>query len=107
VRILDPDEKLLPDMSARITFLADQPKGEGSANEPHAVLVDPDAIKRSSQGDSFVWVVTDGRVRRVLVETTGQVGERVRISKGLNGGEALVTSDVALDENDRVKATKP
>jgi RND family efflux transporter MFP subunit len=107
VRVLNADERLLPDMSARITFLAEEAKGAEdeaqAAEQKRVVLVAPAAVKRSAQGDSFVWVVTDGRVRRVPVETAGQVGDKVRVSGGLAGGETLVTSDVELDENDRVE----
>jgi multidrug efflux pump subunit AcrA (membrane-fusion protein) len=96
-------------MSARVTFLADESKsdagdGAGGSAPPRSVLVAPAAVKRSAQGDTFVWVVTDGTVRRVVVETAGQVGDKVRVTGELKGGEALVTSDAELEENDRVAA---
>jgi RND family efflux transporter MFP subunit len=99
VRILQPDAKLLPDMSARVTFL--QPPEAGAAAAP-AVLVPASAVRRDAQGESFVWVVTDGRARQQRVETGGDVGDRIRISSGLNGGEAVVVSGEPTHEGQRV-----
>jgi RND family efflux transporter MFP subunit len=101
VHILEPDEKLLPDMSARVTFLQ---AGESDTAEQPAVLVPAGAVRRDEQGDSFVWVVNDGRVRRQTVETGGDVGDRVRIASGLNGGEAVVIGDSELRDGQRVTA---
>jgi len=100
VHIREPDARLLPDMSARITFLADAPP-PGEA-EPPAVLVPAGALRRDQRGDSFVWVVGDGRARQVRVETAGEVGDRVRIAKGLKGGEAVVVGDAPLQDDQRV-----
>jgi HlyD family secretion protein len=90
VRILEPDEKLRPDMSVRITFLREAqaaPGGEG------AVLAPREAV-RSEAGGSFVWIVTQGRLRRQSVETGGDAGSgQVIVTHGLAGGEALVVSE--------------
>jgi RND family efflux transporter MFP subunit len=99
VRILQPDEKLLPDMSARVTFL--QPPEAGAAAEP-AVLVPATAVRRDAQGESVVWVVQDGRVRRQRIETGGDVGDKVRITSGLQGGETVVVSGEPTQDGQRV-----
>ncbi len=99
VHILEPDNKLLPDMSARVTFL--QPAQPGTAAAP-AVLVPATAIHRDAQGDSFVWVVNDGRVRQQRIETGGDVGDKVRITSGLQGGEAVVVSGAPARDGQRV-----
>ena len=54
---------------------------------------------------SFVWVVTGGVVRRQAIETAGERGGQLVVTKGLAGGEALVTaSDVdPLREGVRVQ----
>jgi RND family efflux transporter MFP subunit len=98
VHILQPDAQLLPDMSARVTFL--QPPEPGAA-EP-AVLVPAKAVRRNAQGDSFVWVVDDGRVRQQRIETGGDVGDRIRITSGLQGGEAVVASGEPTRDGQRV-----
>jgi RND family efflux transporter MFP subunit len=101
VHILEPDAKLLPDMSARITFLADPPP-PGQAEKP-AVLVPGTAVRRDPQGNVYVWEVSEGRVRRVPVETAGEVGDRARIAKGLKGGEAVVTGEADLRDGQGVR----
>jgi RND family efflux transporter MFP subunit len=99
VHVIEPDAKLLPDMSARVTFL--QPADPAAAAEP-AVLIPAAAIQRDAQGNSYVWVVTDGRVRQQRVESAGGVGDKVRIRNGLQGGEALVVSGTPTRDGQRV-----
>jgi RND family efflux transporter MFP subunit len=100
VHILQPDAKLLPDMSARITFL--QPAEQVAATAESVVLVPSSALRRTDGGDAAVWVVSDGVARRRIVEARGDVGDKVRIAEGLNGGEAVVVGDVALEDGQRV-----
>ncbi len=90
VRILEPDSKLLPDMSVRIAFL--DPLPPEKAKQP-AMLVPAAAVRRDETDHRFVWTVIDGRVRRTVVETAGQVGDRVRVISGLSGGDTVVVSD--------------
>jgi RND family efflux transporter MFP subunit len=99
VHILHPDGKLLPDMSARVTFL--QPAEKAASAEP-AVLIPSGALRRDAQGENFVWVVTDGRVRQQRIETAGEVGGKLRVTTGLKGGEAVVVTGDPAREGQRV-----
>jgi len=99
VHILKPDEKLLPDMSARVTFLTPP---EPDRHEEPAVLVPATAVHRDAQGDMIVWLVRDGRAQATRVETAGDVGDKIRIADGLSGGETVVVGDVALRDGQRV-----
>jgi RND family efflux transporter MFP subunit len=100
VRILEPDGKLLPDMSARVGFLPDLP-AEGAANRP-AILAPAAAVRRENDGRSYVWAVDGGHARRLEVETAGMVGDRVRITNGLKGNEKLVVGTPPAREGERV-----
>lgn len=102
VHVLHPDARLLPDMSARITFLADTPPA-GEAQKP-VVLVPATALRRDNRGDNFVWVVRDGRARRATVTTAGDAGSSVRITSGLAGGEAVVVGAPPAREDQKVQA---
>jgi RND family efflux transporter MFP subunit len=103
VKILAPDEKLLPDMSARVTFLSEPTPNDGGAKA--VVLAPLSAVRRDERGDSFVWVVDGRAVRKVRVETEeGSVGDHVRIASGLAGGESLVVGDVELRNGQKVQA---
>lgn len=103
VRIREPDARLLPDMSARVTFLAaPAAAGNGSPQTP-VVLVPAAALRRDTQGNNFVWIVNDGRARRAMVETGGDVGTRVRIASGLKGGETVVVGEPPTRDGERVQ----
>jgi len=105
VHVLEPDARLLPDMSARITFLADP--APAAEVEPPAVLVPASALRRDAAGNTFVWVVRDGRARQAAVETAGEVGDRIRIAKGLSGGEAIVVGTPPARDGARVRIADP
>ena len=105
VGIESPDAFLRPHMSVRIAFLGEA-KPAATGEEPSLVRV-PRAAVRSENGASFAWVVTQGRVRRQPLETAGERGEQVVVSKGLAGGEALVIGGdtEGIREGQRVDAT--
>ncbi len=105
VRVREPDARLLPDMSARITFLADMPAADTPAAS--AVLVPATAVRRDAGGASVVWVAREGGAHPVVVETAGQVGDRVRVTSGLQGGEAVITSAPPAREGQRVTIASP
>jgi RND family efflux transporter MFP subunit len=92
VAILEPDAWLRPDMSVRITFLAEAAAPEADRGAP-AVLA-PRAAVRREDGADFAWVVTEGRLRRQPLEIAGPSGaDQVVVARGLSGGEALVVGD--------------
>lgn len=106
VHVLKPDTRLLPDMSARITFLA-EPKADGQAEKP-AVLVPAAAVQRDARGENIVWVVTEGRAQQTRVETAGEISGQVRIASGLKGGEAVVVgTTVPTRDGQKVKVAAP
>jgi RND family efflux transporter MFP subunit len=88
VRLLERDEKLRPDSSVRVAFLApeEQPAAPGEAAS--AVITAP----RAAVQDGRVWIVTDAKLREQRVELGGERGDRVVVREGLLGGEALVVS---------------
>ena len=101
VRVLEPDARLLPDMSARVTFLADAPTdGKAAAR---AVLVPAAAVQRDAGGNNYVWVFDAGRARRVVVDTAGDVDGRVRIASGLAGGERVIVGTPPTRDGQRVR----
>jgi HlyD family secretion protein len=104
VRVLQPDARLLPDMSARITFLS-EPAAPGNPGTP-TVFVPAAAVRRDQQGNNFVWMVKDGRARRTLVQTAGDVGNNVRVVKGLKGGEAVVVGEPPTHDGQKVRVAQ-
>ncbi len=101
VQITEPDTRLLPDMSARVTFLSGG--AEHAVEGQQFVLVPVDALRRDQRGDTFVWVINGERAHRTTVETGGNVGARVRVIRGLSGGETVVVGETAVRDGQRVR----
>jgi RND family efflux transporter MFP subunit len=103
VHIAQPDDKLLPDMSVRVTFLQQLPAEEARMA---AVLIPAAALQRNGTDAPHVWVVDNGVARQVPVESGGVIGDRARITGGLDGGErVVVTSEAPLRDGMAVSAT--
>lgn len=99
VRLDAPDARLLPDMSARVSFLGDPPPASEAGA---AVLVPAGAMHRGQDGRSYVWVVADGHARQTFVESSGIFGDSVRIASGLRGDETLVVGEPPARDGQRV-----
>jgi RND family efflux transporter MFP subunit len=101
VTIDDRDERLVPDMSCTVTFLEVE-SAEILSRDP-AVLVPAGAVLRSGSA-AFVFLVTDGRLRRTPVVLGEEKGNQIEIESGLRGGETVVQSGVEkLEDGDRVR----
>lgn len=94
VGITNPDEWLRPDMSVRIAFLAETRPAVAGEGAGEGVVLAPRAAVRGGESDPFAWVVSEGRLRRQPLVLAGDSGtDRVVVSKGLSGGEALVVGE--------------
>jgi RND family efflux transporter MFP subunit len=94
VRFLALDDRILPDMSAKVTFL-DKPPTEADRK---AVTVVPRAAVAARDGAKSVFVVQDGVARAVRVETGREIGEAIEVS-GVEPGTRVVVKplDAPLD----------
>ncbi len=92
------DSRILPDMGARVSFLADAaPKPEAAA--PRRVL----APKAAINGDA-VYVVSGNTVKKQAVKTGAAEGDEVTILEGLSGGESLAVGDYSkLADGSKIK----
>jgi HlyD family secretion protein len=91
VTILDKDQDLKPEMSAKVTFLEPEPEtGDQPAEEDVAVVLVPRTAVVSRGGSSIVFLVREGKVQeRPVVLGTARKGQ-VIVKDGLAGGETLV-----------------
>jgi RND family efflux transporter MFP subunit len=106
VTILDKDEKLKPEMSARVTFLEFK-RAEAEAPATTSVVLVPQQAVVTRDGKTQVFEVVDdkARARAVRVGTTQR--DQVVVPEGLSGTEVLIVSPPAdLKNGDpvRVKA---
>ena len=88
VRLLERDEKLRPDSSVRVAFLAPDAAPSAAGAPAAAVITAPRAAVQNGR----VWIVTDGKLREQPVELGGERGDSVVVRAGLLGGEMLVVS---------------
>ncbi|MGB6103953.1 MAG: efflux RND transporter periplasmic adaptor subunit [Pusillimonas sp.] len=80
----NPDGRLLPGMFVKAQL------NEGVRN--NAILVPQQAVQRDPTGQASVWVVDEqSRAQRRIVTTERTVGNQWLVSKGLKGGERVVT----------------
>jgi RND family efflux transporter MFP subunit len=86
VAFLDADDKILPDLSARVAFTAEPTKGNASKSR---VLIPKSALV-TKDGASGVFRIVDGRAKFQPIEAGGDVQGQIEVKKGLQGGERLV-----------------
>ncbi|HTO76260.1 MAG TPA: efflux RND transporter periplasmic adaptor subunit [Thermoanaerobaculia bacterium] len=101
VAFLDADERILPDLSARVAFTAEATKGDANRSRvliPRAALVTKD-------GASGVFRIVDGRAKFQTIEAAGDVQGQIEVKKGLQGGERLiaVAAGSSLRDGDRIR----
>ncbi|MGH9366625.1 MAG: efflux RND transporter periplasmic adaptor subunit [Thermoanaerobaculia bacterium] len=101
VAFLDADEKILPDLSARVAFTSEPTKG--SANRSRVLI--PRAALASVEGKSGVFRVVEGKAKFEPVETGGGVQGQVEVLRGLQGGERLISiaAGTVVRDGDRVR----
>jgi RND family efflux transporter MFP subunit len=94
IRFLQRDPRILPDMSAKVTFLDKAP----AADDRKPVTVVPRAAVTARDGGRSVYVVQDGVARAVKVETGREIGEAVEVSGVAPGARVVVKPlDAPLD----------
>jgi HlyD family secretion protein len=104
VTILDKDQNLKPEMSAKVTFLERaRPAEPGAAAEAPVVTV-PAAALATRDGRSVVFEVADGKARQRVVVTGATRQGQIVVQQGLAGTETLVVRPPdGLRDGDAVK----
>ena len=90
VTILDRDEDLKPEMSAKVTFLEPEAEGEEEPEVAPAVVLVPRAAVVSRDSRSVVYLVREGTVQERPVVLGTARKDQVIVEEGLAGGETLV-----------------
>jgi RND family efflux transporter MFP subunit len=104
VTILDKDQNLKPEMSAKVTFLERAQAADPGAAPAAAVIVVPAEAVATREGKAVVFEVTEGkaRLRPILTGPTRQ--GHVVVQQGLTGTETLVARPPdTLRDGDAVK----
>jgi RND family efflux transporter MFP subunit len=83
------DERVVPDMGVRVSFLAASPKAQ-AAPVP-GVLLPPEALAQR-EGANAVFVVSEGRAQQRAVKLGADVGKLRLVTEGLKAGESVVVA---------------
>ncbi|MBI3529151.1 MAG: efflux RND transporter periplasmic adaptor subunit [Betaproteobacteria bacterium] len=86
IRFLEPDARVLPEMSAKAAFLS---KEVDDAERTARPAVNPAAITNRG-GRDVVFVVKEGKLAEMPIETGAKIGDLVEIRRGPQPGEKVV-----------------
>jgi RND family efflux transporter MFP subunit len=103
VEILDPDDKLFPELAATVHFLP-----SNTANSPDAgrtFLFVPTSAVFHDGGHDYVWVVREGgEIRKNQVEVPPTTEDLARVESGLKLDEEVILNPLkSLKEYDKVR----
>jgi HlyD family secretion protein len=101
VAFLDPDDHVLPDLSARVAFTSESTAGR----EARTRVVVPKNAVVAVDGKTGVFRIVEGRVGFTPVTAGDDVQGQLEIKQGLQGGERLAvpTAGVQLKDGERVR----
>lgn len=101
VAFSDADDRILPDLSARVAFTSEPTKG--NANRSRVLI--PKVALASVDGETGVFRIVEGRAKFTPVQAGSDVQGQVEVTKGLQGGERLISVDAgaALRDGDRIR----
>ncbi len=102
VKFTDTLEGVLPDMSARVSFLREELKHESLKETPKKVVAAEAIVDRD--GSKAVFVVEDGKLRLVKVSVGPAIGSSVELLDGPAAGARVVRNPTAgTFEGQRIK----
>jgi hypothetical protein len=94
------DQRILPDMGVKVTFLGEEEKQAKKA--PSGVMVPQNAV-RDDNGQKIVFLVKGGHVERHAVKVGTANGAQTQILAGLTPGDTVVVGAPAnLKDGDAV-----
>ena len=100
VRFLDPDPRVLPEMSAKVTFLDRELTPD--QQKPRTV-VSPEALT-VREGKIVAFLIRNGIAHEVPVQTGGRIGNMIEVKQGLHFGDTVVLNPPAkLADGSKIK----
>jgi len=98
VGFLHYDDKVLPEMSAKVNFLLD--KKEETSNDNKPILMVPLSAIRYSGKMKLVYTVQDNLARQSIITTGRQFGDMIEVVSGLDEGDKIISK---LNDNIKEK----
>ncbi len=100
------DNRIVPDMGVRVSFLEDRNPGSGNQSPVRGVLVPAKAV-RDEGGSNFVFVLAEQRARRRPVTLGGTIGDSRQVLTGVSAGEAVIIDAPAALKDDAAVTVAP
>lgn len=88
IALLEKDERVLPDMGSRVSFLRKLDNTNQSIQKEGVMI--PSAALVEINGESLVQVIEDSTVKITLVNVVEETANYVRVTKGLTSGMQVV-----------------
>ncbi|HEX2929631.1 MAG TPA: efflux RND transporter periplasmic adaptor subunit [Candidatus Binatia bacterium] len=89
IKFKEYDQRVLPEMGAKITFLAPGSSAEGANVKP--LLTIPAAAVASRDGRQIVYQIQEDRAVEVPVTTGRKVGSLIEVTGGLKEGDKVIS----------------
>lgn len=86
---------LRPDMTVSVEIIA--------AQEPNALKLPSDAVRKDAQGNAFALVNRNGRAEKVALTLGLQGIGTTQVVKGLAAGDRVITPTTSVEEGDRLR----
>lgn len=102
VRFLDIDSRMLPDMSAKVSFLS----RELAAGELQPRLAVNKAALVSRDGKKIVYLAQDNKVRESVISIGDTLGDMQEVQTGLKPGDRVVLQPKGLKDGARIKVAE-
>jgi RND family efflux transporter MFP subunit len=83
------DDRIVPDMGVRVSFLEEKKPVEANARPPIGVLVPASALRRDGDKD-VLFVMKDRKAHRRVVTLGGSFGNSRQVESGVSPGESVI-----------------
>jgi RND family efflux transporter MFP subunit len=93
------DDRIVPDMGVRVSFLEEKKPLEQQAGPPRGVLVPATALRRDGNQD-VLFVLKEGKAQRRVVTLGGSFGSSRQVETGVSPGESVIVDAPADLKND-------
>ncbi|HWP57707.1 MAG TPA: efflux RND transporter periplasmic adaptor subunit [Candidatus Acidoferrales bacterium] len=105
IRFKSYDRRVLPEMSAKISFL---PKGQEELAQMKPVLTVPATAVATRNGRHVVYQMKDGKAAEVPVTVGAEMGSLIEIKQGLKAGDKVIASvNESIEAGTRVALKTP
>ena len=102
VRFIDKDKRMLPDMSAKVSFLSRELTGEEL--KPR-LAVSQSALLRVKE-KNIVYLISDNKVRETTISIGGKLGDMQEVTAGLKAGDRVALKPKGLKDGAKIKVAE-